>query len=127
MTSYLRNRGEFSNSDIDALETLVEIPVHEHENLWVEFVVGVADFSEFVVSFKIHPDGDYFAIASAAADYTAPEGPILGAQGDLTIAADGATVYWLSLDVKGVYMVKLAAAGTSSTTQGYWRLSSGTR
>ncbi len=66
--------------------------------------------------------GDYLTIASAAGDYTAPEGPILGASGDLTIAAFGATVHWLKLNVKAVHDVRIKAAGTSSTITGHFGL-----
>lgn len=117
--NYSRN-GTFSNADIDAAETVVEIHVRDNEELFLSFLVGVADLTAFAVDFKVHDDGDYFTVASAAGDYTSPAGVVLGAQGDLTIAADGATVYWLNLSVKAVHTVRIRAAGTSSTITGHF-------
>lgn len=120
--------GSFSNDDVDTLETLMEISnTQNFEYLWVQFVVGIADLSAFTVDFKVHPSSDYFTIASAAADYTTPEGPVLGASGDLTIAADGATIYWLKLDIQGILQIRIQAAGTSSTILGYWGAHNGPR
>ncbi len=112
--------GTFSNADVDTIETLLEVRVRDQEEMYVSFVVGTANLSDFNVDFRAHPAGDWFTVASVAADYTTPEGPILGASGDLTVAAFGATVHWLKLSVKGAHDVRLQAAGTSSTIAGYW-------
>lgn len=120
-TDYRNNRGSFSNTDVDSIETVVEIPTHENTILWIEFLVGTADLTDFNVDFKAHRDGDYFTVASVAADYTSPEGPILGASSDLTVAAAGGTVHWLKLDIFALDMIRIQAAGTSSTITGYWR------
>lgn len=111
-------QGAFSNTDVDTAETILEIQVRTIEELWIEFVVGTANLSAFTVALKVREDGNWFTVASAAGDYTTPEGPILGASGDLTVAASGATVHWLKLDVRGVDAVRLQAAGTSSTVAG---------
>lgn len=112
--------GAFSNSDVDSAEDVLNIGVRGRETLWLSFVVGTANLSAFTVEFQMHEDGGWASIASVAADYTAPEGPILGTSGDLTVAAFGATVHFLSLDVRAVASVRIRAAGTSSTITGHY-------
>lgn len=112
--------GPISNTDIDTIEDVATIVLRNNARLWVSFVLGTANLSAFTVEFKVHPSGDWLTIASAAADYTTPEGPVLGASGDLTTAAFGATVHWINLDVQAVYAVRLRAAGTSSTIAGHF-------
>lgn len=112
--------GAFSNSDVDSAEDVLNIGVRGREVLWLTFVVGTANLSAFTVEFQIHEDGGWASIASASADYTAPEGPVLGASSDLTTAASGATVHFLSLDVRAVASVRIRAAGTSSTITGHY-------
>jgi hypothetical protein len=112
--------GLISNADIDSLEEVIVISTKEFERLWITFVVGAANLSAFSVDFRVHPAGDWVAIANVAADFTTPEGPVLGASGDLTTAAFGATVHFVSLDVQAVESVRLRAAGTSSTIAGHF-------
>jgi hypothetical protein len=112
--------GPISNQDIDTLENVAEIPCGDCSEMWISFVVGGADLTDFDVYFKAHQQGGEIPVATAAADYTSPEGPILGASSDLSVAASGATVHWIKLNVKGVEMVVLKAAGTSSTITGHW-------
>lgn len=113
-------QGAFSNSDVDSSEDVLILGVAGREILNLSFVVGVANLSAFTVEYRYHEDGGWASMASAAADYTTPEGPVLGASGDLTTAAFGSTVHFLSLDVRGVSGVRLKAAGTSSTITGHY-------
>lgn len=115
--------GVFSNSDVDSLETVVEILVRGNEKLNVSFLVGVANLSAFDVYFKDSSGGSYYEVVSATADFTVtdgslPAGPMYGCSGDLTLAAFGSTVHWLKLKVEGVHTVRIRAAGTSSTVAG---------
>lgn len=112
----------FSNVDVDSAEDVLILGTIGYTTLWVTFLVGTANLSAFTVEFRAHPDGDWAAIASAAADYTSPEGPVLGASGDLTAAGYGSTVHFLKLDVAGVAGVRIKAAGTSSTIAGHYGL-----
>lgn len=116
----------FSNADVGALEDLLSTNgaeswqvVHGAEQAWITFTVSTAALSDFDVLFRAHQSGGAALVASVAADYTAPEGPILGASGDLTTAAAGATVHWLHLDLRGVYAFRLRAAGTASNVTGH--------
>lgn len=112
--------GRISNADIDSLEEVATIRVRDFERLWISFVLGTASLTAFSVDFRVSEDADWFVIANAAADFTTPEGPVLGASGDLTTAAFGSTVHFLNLDVRGVESVRLRAAGTSSTITGHF-------
>lgn len=114
------NFGEFLNSDVDTIEDVVVIPTLPFKTLWIAFTVSTADLTEFEIHFRVNPAGSYFPLASASADFTAPEGPVLGASGDLTTAVSGATVHWVCLDVSGVESVKLRAAGSSSVISGHY-------
>jgi hypothetical protein len=113
--------GLISNQDVDSLETVIEIPVMGRTRLNIEFTVAVAALTAFEVAYRPHDGaGSYFVVASATADYTTPavNSAVRGASGDLTGA--GAAQHWLVLDCRGVAMVRLRAAGTSSTITGSW-------
>jgi hypothetical protein len=110
--------GTFSNSDVDALEQIAEIPVSNSRRLYLSFTTTVS-FTGFQVAFRAHASGAYFVIATAAFDYTSPTGPILGASGDLTTAGPGVT-HWLTLDVEGIESVRLQAASTNAAVSGHW-------
>lgn len=112
--------GTISNADIDTIEDVATIDVTGFTNLFISFLVGTATLTAFRVDFRVHSSGDWFNIASVGGDYTFPAGPMLGASGDLTVAASGSTVHWLKLDVTGVQAVRLQAAGTSSTITGHY-------
>ena len=114
--------GAFSNSDVDTSEDVLILGVIGNTTCWLTFVVGTADLTGFAVEYNIHPEGGWMSIASAAVDYTTPEGVVLGTSGDLTIAAAGATVHFLKLDVTGVSSIRITAAGTSSTITGHYGL-----
>lgn len=110
--------GVFSNADVDTSEDVATIDVRDYDTLFLSFLVGVANLSAFVVVFKVAPGGDELIVANAGAHYTSPSGVVLGASGDLTTAAAGATPHWLKLNVASIDTVILRAAGTSSTVTG---------
>lgn len=112
--------GAFSNSDVDALESIVTFNVRNNEVCWISFVVGTASLTAISFDFRLHAAGDWFVIGDVSADFTSPEGPILGASADLTTAASGATIHWVRLDVRGVHEVRVRAAGTNSTITGHF-------
>ncbi|MBP6775433.1 MAG: hypothetical protein KA154_20770 [Gemmatimonadaceae bacterium] len=119
------SRGEFSNADLDSSDdTVLELVTAGRERLNLSFTVGVASLSAFSVFFRYHESGDWVPIASVSADYTAPEGPILGSSGDLTVAAFGATIHFLALDISGVQSVLITGAGVSSTVAGHYGMRS---
>ena len=111
--------GTISNADIDSLETVAIITTSNYSRLMLTFTVATAALTDFNVDFQVHASGDFVTIASVAADYTSPEGPILGASSDLTVAGTSGT-HWLQLDVTGVYAVRIQAAGTSSVIAGHY-------
>ncbi len=119
------SRGEFSNADIDSSDdTVLELKTAGRERLNLSFTVGTADLTAFSVWFRYHESGDWVLIGSSSADYTSPEGPILGASGDLTTAAAGATIHFLNLHVSGTQSVLITAAGTSSSVAGHYGMRS---
>lgn len=113
--------GVLSNADIDALEDVAVIDTEERKTLFLSFTVSVT-LTAFTVEFAVSHPGAYFTVASAAVDYTAPEGFVLGASGDLTGAAGGSTVHWLKLDVSGMKKVRIKAASTNCVLLGDYAL-----
>jgi hypothetical protein len=112
----------FSNADVDSAEDVLIAGVSGFDIMWLTFLVGTANLSAFTVEFRLSEDSDWFTIANSISDYTVPEGPILGASGDLTTALSGSTAHFLRLDVRGVSGVRIKAAGTSSTITGAYSL-----
>jgi hypothetical protein len=113
--------GIISNADIDTIETVATIELANEEHLFLTFVVGAANLSSFEVAYRAHASGGWAVIATAAGDYTSPAGMVVDASGDLTVAASGATVHWLRLNVGGIDAVRIRAAGTSSTLTGHYQ------
>jgi hypothetical protein len=89
--------------------TLIEVDTSRIEKLAVEAVVTGQDLDAFVVQGKIHPESTYVTLASATADYTTPNSPILMASGDLTGLAAAATG-WFLMDVRPFSSVKVLAS-----------------
>jgi hypothetical protein len=112
--------GTLSATGIGTLTTVATIDCQERKTLWLSFTVGVA-LTAFTVEFAVSHIGDFFTMASVAGDYTTPEGPVLGASGDLTTAAIS-TTHWLKLDVEVVKKVRIKASSTSGTLTGHYQL-----
>ena len=112
--------GVLSQTGIGTLTTVATIDTNERKTLWLSFTVGVA-LTAFTVEFAVAHVGDFFTIANTGTDFTAPEGPVLGASGDLTTASIS-TVHWLKLNVDGVKQVRLKASSTSGTITGNYQL-----
>lgn len=110
--------GQFVNDDVDASESVMEIDATRVSRMWIQFTVAGNALTGFIVQFRCNPNAAFDTIASIASDYTAPEGPILGASGDLTTAAVGS--HWIKLDVSGLDRIKFLAAGTNSVITGYF-------
>lgn len=113
--------GVLGNADIDASEDVAVIDTEERKSLFLSFTVSVT-LTAFTVEFAVSHVSDYFTVASAAVDFTAPEGFVLAASGDLTGAAGGATVHWLKLDVSGMKRVRIKAASTNCVLVGHYTL-----
>lgn len=112
--------GTISNIDVDTIENLAEIDCTGFSTLYVSFTTTVA-FTSFDVAFRVHASGTYFTIASTTADFSTPEGPILGVSGDLTLA-NSTDTHWLKLDVTGIQGVRLRAASSSANVSGHYGL-----
>lgn len=96
-----------------AVQSLSTIPVatilvNGRQTLTLSVKVETYALGGFEVWFKHSEDqDDWIRRASAAANYTTPNAPILNASGDLTIQAIGTG--WLQIDTRGVYAVQLRA------------------
>ena len=85
----------------------------ERLGVHVANATGGGALDAFLVQFKYHKDGDYVTVASAAADFTTPNWPVLNVAVDVVTLAAAANGLFV-LDVRGVYSVKfLASANTS--------------
>lgn len=108
------------NATVTALASLGVIQTCECERLTVQMVVGVANLSDFLIEGRCHPSAGYSKLADVTGDFTTPVNPIIKASGDLNAAGFGATVHFFIMDVRGLYDVKISAAGTASTVAVSW-------
>lgn len=99
--------------------TVLDVDVRDLERIMIQVSPTVQALDAFIVSIQPHTGGAYSTIASAAADYTAPSGLIVGASGDLTALAAAATG-WIIVDVRGLSRLRVqasaAAAGAATVT-----------
>ena len=118
--TYISN-GTISNQAVTTLEDVAIIGVRGAEVLQFSFLVGAAALTAFDIAGRVSSGGGWFTIATAAGDYTTPNHPVLDASGSLVTAAQGATVHWCKVDVRGLESVRLqASSGTSSTITGHY-------
>lgn len=127
------NRKVWKGSVADAVisaagvsDTVVEVGIRDGaSNLWATVENGSGGkLDDFDVWVQTHSDSSYVNLgASVASDYIAltPRWPIRRANVDpKTLAAS--TNFILSMDVKGLYAVKLTASGSVATTvSAYWQ------
>ena len=107
---------EVSNTDVDSLETVGTFTkIAGHARCVFQVTVGVATLTDFDIAIISHPSGTFSTAYSVSADYTSPQGILIGTSGDLTVQAAG--VGWLILDVSGLSAVRFSAAGTNSTVE----------
>jgi len=115
--------GTLSNLDIDSSEAVTVINTEGYSDLSIDFIVGAANLTAFVVEYRFAPNGNWVPQATVALDYTTPKAPVKKASGDLNVAASGSTVHNLRLDVSNANAVRIMAAGVSSTLVGNYRKS----
>ncbi len=113
--------GQFTEIDesvtlAEAIADVATIHCANMERVWVSLITSNhSAVDQFVVQIKTTADDTAQTIFSAAADYTAPTGIMVGASGDLTALAANSQG-WLCLDVRGLYQVILRAAQASGAT-----------
>ena len=99
--------------------TLLDLDVKDTERIYVQLVPTTQALDAFIVAILPHSNGAYSTIASAATDFTAPVGLMVGASGDLTTLAAAATG-WFILDTRGLARVRIQAsanvAGAATVT-----------
>lgn len=89
--------------------TLLELDTRDVSEVGVEVSVTGQDLDAFLIQGKVHPNGTYQTLYSAAGDFTSPEGLLIGASGDLTVLAAAASG-WLLLDTRPLWAVKILAS-----------------
>lgn len=106
---------EASNLDVSVAAsgntTLLQIPVYGLERIFVQFDVATNNLDAFLVRARCSADATTATLYSAAADFTAPAGLIVGASGDLTTVAAAASG-WFIMDVRGLWDVTIQASAT---------------
>jgi hypothetical protein len=89
--------------------TLLHVPCAGLERIFVQFSVTTQALDAFLIQAKASADATLTTLYSAAADFTAPTGLLVGASGDLTTTAAAASG-WFILDVRGLFEVKVLAS-----------------
>lgn len=100
--------------------TLLTIPCHGVKQIMVQVVVSGQALDAFLIQARPTLDAALSTLYSAAADFTAPKGLLIGASGDLTAQAVGTG--WFIMDVTGLAEVAvLASSGNvaGSTVSAY--------
>ena len=102
---------------VSGLTTLMELtPVADLVRVFFQIDVADNALDAFQIQGKFHEDGAYQALYSAAADFTTPEGLLVGASGDLTTQGAG-TTGWFVLEVRGLKALRVqASANTGIST-----------
>jgi len=91
--------------------TILQLRVDGMERLFVQFDVATNNLDAFLIKAKAHPDATAATLYSAAGDFTAPIGLLLGSSGDLTAVAAGSSG-WFVMDVRGLHEVTIQASAT---------------
>lgn len=90
--------------------TLATFEANHIERLCVEIGVATQALDAFSIQVRMHSDGSFITLYSASGHFTSPSGLLIGASGDLTGLAAGATG-WFILDTLGLDAVRLVASG----------------
>ncbi|SEK60948.1 hypothetical protein [Nitrosovibrio tenuis] len=102
-------------------QTLETISIDTLERLAIQVKVEKFPLAAFKIQVRFHASGDYITLYSAAGNYTAPAGLLIGASGDLTTQAVGSG--WFIMDVRALESVRVLArsgdaAGSTVTLYG---------
>jgi len=94
---------------------ILEIMTLGLKNIGVSFDVATNNLDAFIVSAKFHPDDTFHSLYTAI-DATPTESPlVIAASGTLasTVAAGNG---WFTMDVRGIYAIKISVSGTVADT-----------
>lgn len=93
----------------ETLTTIATFDVSDTARIFVEIANTVTAFDQFAITARASANGGYQTLYSAAADYTSPQGLLIGTSGDLTTIAAGSSG-WFVMDVSGLESVVIKAA-----------------
>ena len=93
--------------------TLCTLDVNFVERLCVEVGVATQALDVFQIQARMHSGGNFITLFSSAGHFTSPAGILIGASGDLTTLAAGATG-WFILDCLGFDQVRLVASAAAN-------------
>lgn len=100
----------------ESLVTLTEVQSRDLTDRFNATIInsgGVA-FDQFEIQGKVHPNGPYITLFNTSGEFTTPIGILLGASGDLTALAGGATG-WFILNGVGFQSIRIQAARAMAT------------
>lgn len=89
--------------------TIAELDTKSVDRIAVQISVITQALDAFIISARFDVDGAHQTLFSAAGDYTAPAGVLVGASGDLTAIAAGSSG-WFIMDVRAIESVRLEAS-----------------
>lgn len=81
----------------------------------VYFDVATNAIDKFVVSARFHPDAPYISLYTAI-DVTPTESPLVGAASGTLASTAAAGTGWFTMDVTGIYAIKITVSGTVADT-----------
>lgn len=84
------------------------------EQIMVHLTVASASLTGFAIKGKASPSATAATLYNTTAGFTAPAGLLLGASGDLTLAAAGA--HWFIMDTRCLEEVTLTATSGGTAT-----------
>ena len=100
--------------DNSGVQDIFDIDVTGVERLAVHLTVATNALAAFQIKAITNPDDTVFVtLASASGDFTAPKGFLIGASGDITLAAVAAT-HWFYMFVAGLSRIRLSANSSAA-------------
>lgn len=96
------------------------------KNIGVYFTVATNDLDQFIVYAKFHPDGAWVSLYTAI-DATPTESPLVIAASGTLASTGAAGAGWFTMDVRGIYAIKIGVSGTVADTTAVNIYASGSR
>lgn len=95
------------------LTSVMELNISALERIFIQVSVIGRALDQFQISFRSNSDAPYSLMLSSAANFTTPQGIVVGASGDLTALA-ASTTGWVIIDVQSFHDIKIEASSAHS-------------